>query len=85
MIEPLEGMPPSTLGFRATGRVTRDEYREVLLPTMREAAEAGEVRMVFAVGPGFEELEGGLETDRGGHRRRLDQEGDPHVHLAHAW
>jgi SpoIIAA-like len=59
MIEPLDEMPPGTLGFRATGKVTGDEYREVLLPAMRAAAEAGEVRMVFAVGPGFEGFEPG--------------------------
>ena len=60
MIEPLEG----TIGFRATRRVTRDEYRETLLPTMRAAAKAGDVRMVFAVGPGFERFElGALAQD----------------------
>jgi hypothetical protein len=59
MIEPLDGMPPGTFGFRATGRVTGDEYRELLLPAMRAAAEAEEVRMVFAVGPGFESFEPG--------------------------
>jgi SpoIIAA-like len=68
MIEPLEGMPAGTIGFRATGHVTRDEYRDVLLPAMREAAEAGEVRMVFAAGPGFEEFEAGalLEDTKAG-------------------
>ena len=59
MIEPLEGMPEGTLGFRAAGHVTRDDYRDLLLPAMKAAAEAGEVRMVFAVGPGFEEFEPG--------------------------
>ena len=59
MIEPLEGLPDGTIGFRATGRVSRDEYRDVLLPPMRAAAEAGEVRMVFAIGPGFEGFEPG--------------------------
>jgi SpoIIAA-like len=64
MIEPLEGMPAGTIGFRATGRVTRDEYRDILLPPMRAAAEAGDVRMVFAVGPGFERFElGALAQD----------------------
>jgi hypothetical protein len=52
MIEPLQGMPDGTIGFRASGRVTREEYREMLLPAMRAAAEAGDVRMVFAVGLG---------------------------------
>ncbi len=59
MVEPLEGMPDGTIGFRATARVTRDEYRDVLLPPMRAAAEAGDVRMVFAVGPDFEKFEPG--------------------------
>lgn len=64
MIEPLEGMPDGTIGFRATGRVTRDEYRDVLLPPMRAAAQDGDVRMVFAIGPGFEKFElGALAQD----------------------
>src|ERR1700751_138201 len=64
MIEPLEEMPDGTIGFRATGRMTRDEYRDVLLPPMRAAAEAGDVRMVFAVGPDFEKFElGALAQD----------------------
>jgi hypothetical protein len=56
-------MPDGTIGFRATGRVSRDEYRDLLLPAMRAAAEAGEVRMVFAVGPGFERFEPGALAD----------------------
>ena len=59
VIEPLDPMPPGTIGFRATGRVTKDEYRELLLPALRAAAESGDVRMVFAVGPGFEKFEPG--------------------------
>jgi hypothetical protein len=59
MVEPLDGMREGTIGFRATGRVTRAEYHDLLLPAMKAAAEAGEVRMVFAVGPGFEEFEPG--------------------------
>lgn len=31
----------------ARKHVTREEYRETLLPPMRAAAEAGDVRMVF--------------------------------------
>ena len=57
-------MPDGTIGFRATGRVTRQEYRDVLLPPMRDAAKEGEVRMVFAIGPGFERFElGALAQD----------------------
>jgi hypothetical protein len=64
MIEPLDGMPAGTIGFRATGRVGGEEYRDILLPSMRAAAEAGSVRMVFAVGPGFERFDlGALAQD----------------------
>lgn len=59
MIEPLDGMASGTIGFRLTGRVTADEYRDVLLPALRAAAEAGEVRVVVAIGPGFDEFEPG--------------------------
>jgi SpoIIAA-like len=59
VIEALDPMPDGTIGFRATGHVTGDEYRDILLPAMRAAAEAGDVRMVFAVGPGFEKFEAG--------------------------
>jgi hypothetical protein len=64
VIERLEGMPDGTIGYRATGRLTREEYRDLLLPGLKAAAEAGDVRMVFAVGPGFERIElGALALD----------------------
>jgi SpoIIAA-like len=59
MIERLDDMLPGTIGFRATGHVTRDDYRDVLEPALRQAAEAGEVRLVYAVGPDYEEMEPG--------------------------
>jgi len=59
MIEPIEGMPEGAVGFRATGHVTADDYRDVLLPPMRAAAEAGDVRMLFVAGPGFEGFDPG--------------------------
>lgn len=50
-------MPARTIGFRASGRVTQEEFHDVLLPPLRTAVDAGDVRMVFAVGPGFQRLE----------------------------
>ena len=49
MIEPIDDMPPGTIGFRASGKLTREDYKEVLEPVLRDAAEAGEIRMVFAL------------------------------------
>jgi hypothetical protein len=56
MVERLEDMPPGSIGFRASGRLTAEDYREVLVPTLREAVDSGEVRMLFVLSD-FEELE----------------------------
>jgi len=56
MIERIDDMPAGTIGFRASGKLTRQDYREVLEPVLREAAEAGDIRMVFSI-PSFEGLE----------------------------
>jgi hypothetical protein len=57
MIERLSDMTDGTVGFRATGEVTREQYREVLEPALREAAESGEVRLMFVVGSEFERFQ----------------------------
>jgi hypothetical protein len=56
MIERIDDMPAGTIGFRASGKLTRDDYREILEPALREAAESGEIRMLFTL-TAFEGLE----------------------------
>jgi len=56
MVEKIADMPVGTIGFRASGKLTPEDYRDVLVPTLREAVEAGEVRMLFVLSD-FEELE----------------------------
>jgi hypothetical protein len=56
MVERIEGMPSGTVGFRASGKLTPEDYREVLAPALREAVDSGEVRMLFVLSD-FEELE----------------------------
>jgi len=56
MIERIDDMPPGTIGFRAKGKLTRDDYRNILEPVLHEAAESGEIRMLFAL-TAFEGLE----------------------------
>jgi hypothetical protein len=41
VVERIEGMPAGALGFRLSGRITRDEYFEILDP-IREQLERGE-------------------------------------------
>ncbi len=56
MIERIDDMPAGTIGFCAKGKLTRDDYRNVLEPVLREAAESGEIRMLFSL-TAFEGLE----------------------------
>lgn len=75
MVERIEDMPAGTVGFRADGKLSRDDYREVLEPVLREAAEAGEIRMLFRLtdfhglepGAWFEDLKTGLGLGVGHH------------------
>lgn len=63
MIEAITDMPAGAIGFRASGEVTREEYREVLAPAMREAADSGEIRLLFVLAEGFEELSAGAMVE----------------------
>ncbi len=47
MVERIADMPAGTIGFRASGKLNRDDYRQVMEPDLRSAAEAGEIRMLF--------------------------------------
>jgi hypothetical protein len=46
MIERIEDMPAGTVGLRASGKLTRDDYRQVLEPALNEGVEAGELRLL---------------------------------------
>src|SRR2546423_1358609 len=41
--------PSGWIGFSASGKLTRADYKDVLEPALRDAAEAGEIRMVFEI------------------------------------
>jgi hypothetical protein len=56
MVEKIEDMPAGTIGFRASGKLTKEDYTEVLVPILKDAVEAGEVRMLFVLSD-FEALE----------------------------
>jgi hypothetical protein len=62
MIDRIEGMPPGTVGLRASGKLSKNDYREVLEPVLREAVEAGELRLAFVL-TDFDGLEPGAWTE----------------------
>jgi hypothetical protein len=52
-------MPSGAIGLRASGKLSLDDYREVLEPALREGVESGELRLVFVL-TDFEGLEPGV-------------------------
>jgi hypothetical protein len=56
MIERIEGMPSGTVGLRASGKLSKDDYTGVLEPALREGVESGELRLLFVL-TGFDGLE----------------------------
>jgi hypothetical protein len=59
VVERLEDMPGETLGFRISGRLTRDEYFQILDP-IREKLERGEkVSFLVETAPDFHGLDVG--------------------------
>lgn len=42
-------MPAGTVGLRASGKLSKEDYTEVLEPALREGVESGELRLVFVL------------------------------------
>jgi hypothetical protein len=58
MVERLSDMPAGAIGFRASGKLTKADYTDVLEPALREAVEAGELRLLLVL-TDFDGLEPG--------------------------
>jgi SpoIIAA-like len=58
VIERIDDMPAGILGLRASGKLSRADYRDVLEPALREALQSGELRVLFVLSD-FEGLEPG--------------------------
>jgi len=49
MIQVISNMPVGTIGLRASGEVSEEDYRDVLVPTINSAMERGKVRLLFVL------------------------------------
>jgi hypothetical protein len=49
VIKPIEDVPAGVIGLRSSGRLTREDYTEVLEPALRNAIEAGGIRLLFVL------------------------------------
>jgi len=76
VIEKIDDMPAGTIGFRVSGELTDADYAETLAPALREAAAAGEVRLLFVGDEDFDlmSLKSRFETLRN----------DPSLQLGHS-
>ena len=55
MISTLEGLPDNVIGFEATGKVTDDDYEDVLVPAIRNIRDAHlKIRLIYVLGEDFE-------------------------------
>ncbi|WP_370618432.1 STAS/SEC14 domain-containing protein [Mumia sp. Pv 4-285] len=53
MIRLINDMPPGTVGLEAVGKVTEEDYRDVLVPAVNAALERGDVRLLYVLGEDF--------------------------------
>ncbi|MGH2939747.1 MAG: STAS/SEC14 domain-containing protein [Solirubrobacterales bacterium] len=76
MIEPITDMPAGTIGFRITDELSDADYADVLTPALREAAGAGDVRLLLVADEGF---------DLGTLKSRFEElRSDPELDLGHS-
>jgi hypothetical protein len=59
MIRVIENMPLGTIGLEAVGKVTEDDYRDMLLPAVSAALERGDVRLLYVLGENFDSYSAG--------------------------
>ncbi|HEX6665744.1 MAG TPA: STAS/SEC14 domain-containing protein [Solirubrobacterales bacterium] len=58
MIERIDAMPSGTIGLRSSGKLSREDYTQVLEPALNGAIESGEIRLLFLLSD-FDGLEPG--------------------------
>ena len=49
MISPLSELPEGVIGFEASGKIAAEDYRDVVLPALEQAAKTGDVRFVIVM------------------------------------
>jgi hypothetical protein len=72
MLNAMTDVPPSVIGFEVAGKLTAEDYHEILLPAIQNAAASGGVKIVivmpafegFAAGAFWQDLKMGIENWR---------------------
>jgi hypothetical protein len=58
MISELDGLPAGVIGFEASGKIAAEDYRDVVLPALEQAAKTGDVRFLIVLRD-FDGISGG--------------------------
>lgn len=53
MLKLIDGMPPDVLTVEATGKITREDYRNSLIPRAEAMMAKGPIRMLYVVSKEF--------------------------------
>jgi hypothetical protein len=59
MIKLIENMPEGTVGLEASGKVTEDDYKNVLVPAVLDALATKDVRLLYVLGEDFDAYSAG--------------------------
>ena len=57
VIETLSDLPAGVIGFKASGKITRDEYHELMKPIYELLEQGGPVNLLFVIADDFSGLE----------------------------
>jgi hypothetical protein len=58
LISQLDGLPTGVIGFEASGKIAAEDYRDVVVPALQQAAMAGDVRFLIVIRD-FDGISGG--------------------------
>jgi hypothetical protein len=64
MLEPISGLPDNALGFTAKGKVTKKDYKTLLIPAVEDKLkEYKKVSLLYHLGDEYEGFEAGAMWD----------------------
>jgi hypothetical protein len=64
VIEVLPGLPENVIGIEAVGKVTDDDYKDVIVPLIDKKQQAHDkVRLIYVLGPEFDGYSAGALWD----------------------
>ena len=74
MFKFIEGLPPDVIAIEASGKITHEDYRDMLIPRAEAMMAKGPIKMLYVIGTDFTgyELEAVLDDSAFGFRHWRD-------------